>query len=137
MGEDIIKQFLEQVKTRLEQDPWYAEHRVPILIENIGDILHIVETNLAKTGIALLLKVPKAEATTPAFILTLELLALENPTLNRHRANLATALDTIWHAAIALRGQDFSLKTIEHQEADFGFQARASLEALVTIGSEK
>lgn len=136
MGEDVIQQFLDTVKGRLEADAWYAEHKVPIYIENVGDILYQVQTALGKAGIALLLKVPRATAETPAFRVELELLALENPTLNRHRADRATALDTVWHAALALRGEDFSVKSIEHNEAEFGFQARATLEALVVVTKE-
>ena len=135
MGEDIIRQFLEQVKARVLADGWLDQHAVPVHIENTGDILYEVEKALAGAGIALILKAPRAVAETPAFIITLELLALESPTLNRGRANAATALDTVWHVALALRGGDFNLKTIEHQEAEFGFQARATLEAMVMIGT--
>ena len=106
---------------------------MPLLIENTGDILYIVESALAEAGLALILKVPRAEAETPAFRVSLELLALENPTLNRARANLATALDIVWHAALALRGDQFSVQRIEHTETEFGFQARAVLEAFITI----
>jgi hypothetical protein len=135
MGEDIIRQFLKQVLDILKKDRWYAEHNIPLHIENTGDILYLVETALASCGIALIIKAPRAVAETPAFRITLEVMVLENPSLNRTRANMATALDVAWHAALALRGAAFSLQNIEHDEQEFGFRARATLEAMISVNN--
>lgn len=135
MGEDIIRQFLDQVLAILKKDRWYVEHAIPLHIENTGDILYIVESALASCGIALIIKVPRAVAETPTFRMTLEVMVLENPSLNRTRANMATALDVAWHAALSLRGASFCLQTIEHNEQEFGFQARATLEAMISVNN--
>lgn len=128
-----IENLLAWLKGTLEADPWYAEHGVPVLVENRLDILSEVErTVLSGTGCALILRVPRAENNRPALNVTVEVAALENPTLNRNRANAATALDAAWHAALALDGANLMLRTVEHAPVEGLFEATATLETIVT-----
>lgn len=79
-----IQSLLDWLKATLDADPWYAEHGVAVLIENQLDILSEVERAvLSGTGCALILRAPRAENNRPALNVSVELLALENPTLNR------------------------------------------------------
>ena len=131
-GENVVRDLLVWLRDHLSEDPWYAEHGVPLLIENQKDILAEVEELLATTtGIAVVLKVPRAENNRPALNVTLELRVLENPLLNRCRANAATALDVAWHAALALDGPAAMLRTVEHVEDEALFIASATLDCVI------
>ena len=133
MNDTPIHRLLAWLRDTLGQDPWYAAHGVPILVENRLDILAEVERAvLSATGCALILRAPRAENNRPALNVTLELLALENPTLNRCRAEAATALDAIWHAALALDGPNLMLRTVEHAADGDLFEARAAFDCIVT-----
>ncbi len=128
-----IQNLLAWLKETLDGDPWYAEHGVPVLVENQLDILSEVErTVLSGTGCALILRAPRAENNRPALNVSVEVAALENPTLNRCRANAATALDAAWHAALALDGANLMLRTVEHAPVEGLFQATATLDTIVT-----
>lgn len=128
-----IQSLLSWLKATLDADPWYAEHGVAVLIENQLDILSEVERAvLSGTGCALILRAPRAENNRPALNVSVELLALENPTLNRCRPQAATALDAAWHAALALDGPNLMLRTVEHAPQDGLFQATATFDTLVT-----
>lgn len=128
-----IQTLLDWLKATLAEDPWYAEHDVPVLVENQLDILSEVErTVLSGTGCALILRAPRAENNRPALNVSVEVAALENPTLNRCRANAATALDAAWHAALALDGANLMLRTVEHAPVEGLFQATATLDTIVT-----
>ena len=128
-----IQKLLAWLKATLDADPWYAEHGVDVLIENQLDILSEVERAvLSGTGCALILRAPRAENNRPALNVSVEVAALENPTLNRCRANAATALDAAWHAALALDGANLMLRTVEHAPVEGLFQATATLDTIVT-----
>lgn len=132
-GENVVQDLLVWLRDHLQGDPWYAGHGVPILIENNRDILYEIENALrGKLGIALVLKVPRAENNRPALNVTLELLAVESPTLNRTRADSATALDVAWHAALALDGASAMLRFVEHDEEGPLLKARAQLECVIS-----
>ncbi len=131
-GENVIIDVLVWLRDTLCQDGWYAEHGVAILIENQKDILYEIEKTVSgTTGCVMVLKAPRAENNRPALNISLELMILENPTMNRVKANAATALDVAWHAALALDGPNMMLRTVEHTEVDNLFQARATLDAIV------
>ena len=110
-----IQALLAWLKETLDADPWYAEHGVAV-----------------GTGCALILRAPRAENNRPALNVSVELLALENPTLNRARPQAATALDAAWHAALALDGPNLMLRTVEHAPQDGLFQATATLDTIVS-----
>ncbi len=132
-GENVIIDLLVWLRDTLLQDAWYAEHGCKILIENQKDILYEIEKAVAgTTGCVMILKAPRAENNRPAINVSLELMVLENPTMNRTKANAATALDVAWHAALALDGPNMILRTIEHTELDTLFQARATLDCIIT-----
>ena len=133
METNPIQTLLDWLKATLAEDPWYAEHGVPVLVENQLDLLSEVErTVLSGTGCALILRAPRAENNRPALNVSVEVAALENPTLNRCRANAATALDAAWHAALALDGATLMLRPVEHAPVEGLFQATATLDTIVT-----
>lgn len=118
-----IQTLLAWLKATLDADPWYAEHGVNVLIENQLDILSEVERAvLSGTGCALILRAPRAENNRPALNVSVELLALDNPTLNRARPQAATALD----------GPNLMLRTVEHVPQVDLFQATATLDTIVS-----
>lgn len=133
-GESLIRATLTSFLEKLKLDAWFTEHGVRLLMENQMDLLGQIDEVLASsTGLALIVKAPEAENNRSAFTLTLELLALENPILNRARPEAVTALEAIWHAALALDGADAMLRRIEHTEDPEGglFQARATFTTLI------
>lgn len=130
-GENIPRQFLHALRSQMAEDGWYAEHDVTLIVENQADILYTLEKTISGAmGCCIVLKVPRAQNERPAWRLTFEVLAIENPTTNRTKANHATAEDAVWHAAVALDGSDYMLRTIEHTEVEHLFQARATFECV-------
>lgn len=131
-GETVVRDLLEWMAAHLREDPWYATHGVTILVENQLDILYQIKLAVSsKTGIALVLKASRVENMRPKLSVTLEGLAIENPTLNRNRANAATALDVASHLAIALDGPCAMMKFLEHSEDPPLFKSRVVFDTLI------
>lgn len=132
MKENPTRQVLAWLKEVLTADGWFAEHFVTILVENQRDIVYELEQVIAgNTGCCLILKVTRVTNNRPAYDVDFELLAVENPTLNRARAGSATAADVVWHAAQSLDGDHAMLRTVEQTEVANLFQARATMACVI------
>ena len=133
METNPIQTLLDWLKATLAEDPWYAEHGVPVLMENQLDLLSEVErTVLSGTGCALILRAPRAENNRPALNVSVEVAALARQRLRVGFSSAATALDAAWHAALALDGANLMLRTVEHAPVEGLFQATATLDTIVT-----
>ena len=100
------------VKAELEKNSYFVIHGCPLLIENAKDIEFQIKSAMGACGIV-------ATVATPALtyrgdysgtngkqpyweVSSLNVVIVENPTLNRGRANYATALDTALQVAETL-----------------------------------
>lgn len=101
------------VKAELERNTFFTVHGVPILIENAKDIEFQIKSAMGSCGIVATVSTPslnyggnythQSEEQSPYWEISgLNVVVVENPTLNRGRANYATALDTAIQVAETL-----------------------------------
>lgn len=118
----------KEVRDRLLADPYFAECRVHILIQDDGEINDLIaRQTLVVSDPLLLIALSEIEGNSPGAIFHFDLIILENPLANRHQANFDTALGIAWHAARLLDGDRFHFNRITSNLNDDGtFQAVAS-----------
>lgn len=123
-----LRALQESVRDRLAADPWFAEHRVQILIQDEGSIKDLIDkATLPLEGPLLVVAVTDVEPNPPGFIVSLDLIATENVLTNRSNPGFATALDVAWRTTQILTQPDFNPERITHEMNDEGlFQAVAS-----------
>ena len=123
-----LRALQEAVRDRLAADPWFAERRVQILIQDEGTIKDLIDkATLPLEGPLLVVAVTDVEPNPPAFIVSLDLIATENVLTNRSNPGFATALDVAWRTTQILTQPDFTPERITHEMNDEGlFQAVAS-----------
>lgn len=123
-----LRALQEAVRDRLAADPWFAGHRVQILIQDEGSIKDLIDkATLPLEGPLLVVAVTDVEPTPPGFIVSLDLIATENVLTNRSNPGFATALDVAWRTTQILTQPDFNPERITHEMNDEGlFQAVAS-----------
>ena len=101
------------VKAELEKNTYFVTHGVPILIENAKEIEFQIKSAMGSCGIVATVSTPslnyggnythQSEEQSPYWEISgLNVVVVENPTLNRGRANYATALDTAIQVAETL-----------------------------------
>ena len=98
------------VKAELEKNTYFVTHGVNILVENAKDIEYQIKSAMASLGITATVATPsltyKGDVVpnqTPCWeINALNVVIVENPTLNRGRANYSTALDSALQVALTL-----------------------------------
>lgn len=127
------------IRDRLAADPYFAEHRVAILLQDEGEMRTLIQQKtLILKGPVLVICIA---AITPmglyddgqgnlsqAFEFALELVCTEQVVTNRATAGFDTALGVIFHAATSLYGQEVTLEAIDHTINGEGlFQATARL----------
>lgn len=101
---ETISEIQLAVKAELEKNSYFAVHGVPILIENAKDIEYQIKNAMSSLGITATVSTPSLtyrgnytdeNGQYPYWELpSFNVVVVENPTLNRGRANYATALDT-------------------------------------------
>ena len=123
-----LRALQESVRDLLAADPWFAERRVRILIQDEGSIKDLIDhVTLPLEGPLLVVAVTDVEPTPPGFIVSLDLIATENVLTNRSNPGFATALDVAWRTTQILTQPDFNPERITHEMNDEGlFQAVAS-----------
>jgi len=105
-----ISEIQDAVKKELEQNTYFAKHNVPILIENAKDIEFQIKNAMSSLGITATVATPSltyrgdvVPNENPCWeINSMNVVVVENPTLNRGRADYATALDTALQVALTL-----------------------------------
>lgn len=99
------------VKAELEENTYFAVHGVPLLIENAKDIEFQIKSAMGSCGIVATVATPSLNYRgdhvgtdkSPYWEISgINVVIVENPTLNRGRANYATALDTAIQVAETL-----------------------------------
>ena len=123
----------KKLRDILAADPYYAEHRIRILLQDEGEIgtLLASETGVAE-GLVLLVCISELEADPPNWIAHFTLLFTEDPTLNRSAPDFDTALGAAAHTAeLLIPRTDMLVGRISHTvNPDSGlFQATVELKA--------
>lgn len=101
------------VKAELEKNTYFVTHGCPILIENAKDIEYQIKNSMSACGITATVATPALTyrgdysdeygVKSPFWELTsINIVIVENPTLNRGRANYTTALDAALQVAETL-----------------------------------
>ena len=114
-----ISEIQIAIKAALEKNSYFAVHGVPILIENAKDIEYQIKSAMGSLGIVATVSTPSLTyagiykgrpneiehgSDFPYWTInTGNIVIVENPTLNRGRANYATALDTALQAALTIQ----------------------------------
>lgn len=126
--ESLPLEIQKEVRERLCADPYFAERRVRILIQDDGEINDLIaRKTLPLRDPLLLISLSEIEANAPSAIFHFDLAVLELPLANRSRAGFDTALGIAWHAARLLDGETFHFDRIVSQLNDDGtFQSVAS-----------
>ena len=99
-------------KSELEKNTYFVTHGCPILIENAKDIEYQIKSSMSACGITATVATPTLTyrgdysdgvTKSPFWELTsMNIVIVENPTLNRGRANYTTALDAALQVAETL-----------------------------------
>lgn len=107
-----ISEIQAAVKAELEKNDWFILHGVPLLIENANDIEYQIKSAMGACGIVATVATPSlayrgdySDGTDkyPYWeVSSLNIVIVENPTLNRGRANYGTALDAALQVAATL-----------------------------------
>ena len=123
-----LRTLQETVRDLLAADPWFAERRVQILIQDEGTIKDLIaKATLPLEGPLLGVAVTDVEPNPPGCIVSRDLVATENVVANRAQPGFATALDVAWRTTQILAQPDFTPERITHEMNDDGlFQAVAS-----------
>ena len=95
------------IKAELEKNTYFTTHGVDILIENAKDIEYQIKSAMGNLGTVITVSTPSLtysgnlpgpvgeDEKSPFWTLnSIQIVTVENPTLNRGRANYSTALDT-------------------------------------------
>jgi len=118
-----ISEIQEAVKEELEKNTFFATHGCGILIENAKDIEFQIKSAMGNLGIVATVATPSLtyrgdyvvnNERSPYWEMnSLNIVIVENPTLNRGRANYTTALDVALQVAETLNPlSNFSNSTI-------------------------
>lgn len=119
----------QEIKAKLSEDPYFAEHRVSIILQDEGELgTMIAQKTLPLNGPLLLVAIAAVEANNPAISVAIELVITELPAFNRQVANFDTALGVAWHAATVLNGDTFLFERITHSLNEEG-----ALQAVVSL----
>ena len=123
-----LRALQEAVRDRLAADPWFAEHRVQILIQDEGSIKDLIDkATLPLEGPLLVVAPPHVQPNPPGSLPSPHLTATQHPPTNRPNPGFATALDVAWRTTQILTQPDFNPERITHEMNDEGlFQAVAS-----------
>lgn len=108
-----ISEIQLAIKTELEKNTYFVVHGVELLIENAKEIEYQIKSAMGACGIVATVSTPSLTykgdhahedgSKSPYFEMgTFNVVIVENPTLNRGRANYATALDTALQVAETL-----------------------------------
>lgn len=107
-----ISEVQEAVKAELAKNTYFVEHGVPVLVENSKEIEFEIKSAMTSLGITATIATPSLTyrgdygrdgANDPFWeINALNVVVVENPVLNRGRANYATALDVALQVAYSL-----------------------------------
>ena len=99
-------------KEELEKNSYFVTHGCPILIENAKDIEYQIKSSMSACGITATVSTPSltyrgdysdGTSKSPYWeVNSLSIVIVENPTLNRGRANYTTALDAALQVAETL-----------------------------------
>lgn len=102
------------IKGELEKNTYFVTHGVNILIENAKDIEYQIKSAMGNLGTVITVSTPsltysgnlagpEEDRKSPFWTLnSVQIVVVENPTLNRGRANYSTALDTALQIAETL-----------------------------------
>ena len=97
----------EETAGALAKDPFLAERKVEILLEDKGDVTAAIKSAIARMGICAIVAMPgakaqseNARAVTAMAEITVQV--LENPLMNRQRANACSAGSAARRIAAAL-----------------------------------
>jgi hypothetical protein len=118
-----ISDIQEAIADKMRENVFFVQHNVPILVENSKTIDFDIRTSMSKLGICATVSTPSlsfqghygAENRPPFWMMeTATVVVVENPVLNRGRANYATALDTALQVAQTLNTSlNFGLTSIQ------------------------
>ena len=108
-----ISEVQEAVKEELSKNVFFEQMKVPLMIENSKTIEYEIKSAMTSLGIAATVATPsltykgnygnEGEVKEPFWeINTLNVVIVENPTLNRGKATFATALDTALQVSYTL-----------------------------------
>ncbi|MEG2613759.1 MAG: hypothetical protein RR996_01830 [Alistipes sp.] len=128
LNEPLLLQM--QIRDTLAADPYYAEHRVNLMIQDSGELAaFIAEKTRVLSGPVLMITITSIEGNAPAAIYSIDLIITESVMTNRACAGFDTALGIAWHAAQAMTAtDDYRFDRINHYVNDDGiFQAVVSL----------
>lgn len=107
---DSISEIQDAFKEKLLENVWFSNHSIPILVENAKDIEFEIKTTMSSLGICITVSTPslsyQGELHSEEPFWNIEggsIIVVENPTLNRGKANYATALDTALQVAETIK----------------------------------
>lgn len=116
-----INEVQEAIKSALEDNVFFARHKVPVIIENAAQIEYLIKNALGKLGAVCVVQTPifqfigKDEDGHPVWEMPeASIVISEIPTTNRGRAGSATALDCALNAAEALNEAFGSAMVLEN-----------------------
>jgi hypothetical protein len=108
-----ISEIQEEIKEILEANSYFANHNVPILIENAKDIEFQIKSAMSALGIAATVATPTLSyrgqhagqtQQTPFWSMdSANIVIVESPTLNRGKESYATALDAALQVALTIQ----------------------------------
>lgn len=101
-----ISELQLAIKAELEKNTYFVTHGVGIIIENAKDIEYQIKSAMGSLGTVITVSTPSltysgnlagpvTDEKSPFWTLnSIQIVTVENPTMNRGRANYSTALDT-------------------------------------------
>lgn len=104
-----ISEVQQSIQGTLLENVYFVQHNIPILIENSKNIEYEIKRSMSALGICVTVSTPSlsykgdVSQTEPYWEINgLNVVVVESPTLNRGKANYATALDTALQVANTL-----------------------------------
>ena len=120
---NTISEVQNAIADKLQENVYFVQHNVPILVENSKTIDFDIKNSIGKIGVCATVSTPSltfqghygAENHPPFWTMeSAQVVVVENPILNRGRANYATALDTALQIAQTLNTSfNFGLTSIQ------------------------
>lgn len=120
---NTISEVQDAIADKLQENVYFIQHNVPILVENSKTIDFDIKNSIGKIGVCATVSTPSltfqgkyGDENTPPFwtMESAQVVVVENPILNRGRANYATALDTALQIAQTLNTSfNFGLTSIQ------------------------
>lgn len=120
---NTISEVQNAIADKLQENVYFVQHNVPILVENSKTIDFDIKNSIGKIGVCATVATPSltfqghygAENHPPFWTMeSAQVVVVENPILNRGRANYATALDTALQIAQTLNTSfNFGLTSIQ------------------------